>query len=163
MSLEKFARERLMRDLPGFRKNGLKHWLRVIDRVKFLEGMCDGNLGFIPDGTRLRRQPPHNKEYLVQDEWDKWDITLELWEIEDTWKITEAKMGSIQMMAHDLFDMSTVFTEIWICNRYGTGKEKIWDIRDEIDGGGKMDFHEPSEWMSDGEWISETRQLQPAH
>jgi hypothetical protein len=163
MSLEKFARERLMRDLPGFRKNGLKHWLKYLDKEYYLEGMAERNdLGFVPDGTRLRRQPPHNPDYKVLVPLDAYDVTLELWEIEDTSKIGEVKMLSIQRMAHDLFDMTAVFTEIWVTNRYGTSREKVWDVRDEIDGGGKMDFHEPCEWLCDGEWIADaaaSRQL----
>jgi hypothetical protein len=86
---------------------------------------------------------------------DAYDVTLELWEIEDTNKVGEVKMESIRRMAHDLFDMTAVFTELWISNRYGTGREKVWDVRDEIDDGGKMDFHEPCEWAQDGGWVTD--------
>jgi hypothetical protein len=157
MSLEKFAREKLMRDLPGFRKNGLRHWIKVIDKEHWLEGMVEeNNHGFVPDGTRLRRQPPHNPDYQVLTPLDAYDVTLELWEIEDTSKIGEVKMENIRRMAHELFDMSAVFTELWVTNRYGNQREKVWDIRDEIDGGGKMDFHEPCEWMTDDEWVTDS-------
>lgn len=158
MNFEAFAREKLIRDLPGFRKNGLKHWLGVINKVHWLEGIDKGSPGFIPDGTRLRRQPPHNDKYIAQDEWDKWDITLELWEIEDTSKINVVKMERIQGMAHGLFDMANVFTEIWVCTRYGTRQEKVWDVRDEL-GPGEWRYHEPHEWMQGDEWVMGSKQF----
>jgi len=115
----------------------------------------ESTYGFIPDGTRLRRQPPHNPNYEILTPLDAYDVTLELWEIEDTSKVGEVKMNNIQLMAIELFDIAFVFTELWITNRYGTSREKVWDVRDEIDGGGKMDFHEPCEWLCDGEWIAD--------
>ena len=163
MSLEKFARERLTRDLPGFRKNGLKYWLKQIEKEHYLEGLADGNhIGFIPDGTRLRRQPPHNPEYKILRPMDAFDVTLEIWEIEDTSKIREVKMENIRLMAHELFDMSSVLTELWVTNRYGTRREKVWDVRDELDSEGWR-YHGPHEWMQGDEWVMDSKQLQPTN
>jgi hypothetical protein len=163
MSLEKFARERLIRDLPGFRKNGLKHWLKQIEKEYCLEGLADGNhIGFIPDGTRLRRQPPHNPEYKILRPMDAFDVTLEIWEIEDTSKIGEVKMKNIRLMAHELFDMSSVLTELWVTNRYGNRREKVWDVRDELDSE-EWRYHGPHEWMQGDEWVMDSKQLQPTH
>ena len=147
MSLEKHAGERLAKDLVGFRKNGLPFWLRHLAREHYLQGMeRERGLGFVPDGTRLRRQPAFNPEC------EPWDVTLELWEIEDTNPLTEEKLRAISMFANDLYDMSFVFTELWVCDRYGLNHRKVYDVRDDIAGGGEMCDAQPHEWLCDGTW-----------
>jgi hypothetical protein len=147
MSLEKHAQRRLSKDLIGFRANGLRFWLRHLAEEHDLEDMekMRGH-GFVPDGTRLRRQPADNPDC------EPWDVTLELWEIEDTNLLTSEKLRAISMFANDLFDLSFVFTELWVCDRYGLTRRKIYDVREDIDGGDTMRDLHPHEWYCDGVW-----------
>jgi hypothetical protein len=151
MSLEKFARERLMRDLPGFRKNGLNYWLKHINKDHCLEGMAESkNHGFVPDGTRFR------KDVGAFDPNDPTQcFTLELWEIEDTWKLTAEKLDRIERLAHNLFDLAWIFTEVWVCNRYGSGREKVYDVRTQVLPPGAQATDPPYEWLQGGEWVTD--------
>jgi hypothetical protein len=151
MSLEAFARERLQRELIGFRKNGLKHWLRHIARERDMDEMEKATFRFIPDGTRLRRQPAFNPRC------EPWDVTLELWEIEDTSKLTMDKLGAMFVFAHDLFDVSSTFTEVWVCDRYGLNRQRVFDVREYLAGGDKMTDRHPQEWWCDDGWKKDPR------
>jgi hypothetical protein len=147
---EDFARQRLQKDLPGFRKNGLRFFVHWISRQNegWLEGMESSEHGFVPDGTRLRRQPAFNPAC------GPWDMTLELWEVEDTCPITREKLRAIRVFANDLFDLSEYFTELWVCDRYGLNRRKIYGVRDDIEGGDIPDA-EPHEWWIDDTWVRE--------
>lgn len=148
MSIEDLARERLQADLVAFRKNGLRFFVRwIAEEHGGLEGMEESHHGFVPDGTRLRRQPAFNPAC------EPWDMTLELWEIEDTCPLTREKLRAIHIFANDLFDLSFYFTELWVCDRYGLSRRKIYDVREDIDGGAEMRDTQPHEWWSDGKWL----------
>jgi len=153
MSIERLAQERLIRQLVGYRKHGLNFWLRHIAETHGgLEGMEEQRShGFVPDGTRLRRQPAFNPDC------EPWDTTLELWEIEDSHLLSEIKLHNIGLFANDLFDLSFFFTELWVCDRYGLNHRKVYDVRDDIAGGEKMAGAKPHECFCDGEWRSKPK------
>ncbi len=146
MSAHKFAQERLKRELVGYRESGLKFWLKhIAANISDIEEMEKTSPGFIPAGTRLRRQPAFNPKC------EPWDTTLEVWDIEGSAAKTDDRLEAIQLFAHDLFDLSHVFTELWVCDRYGTNRRKVYDVRDDINGPPVPDAH-PHEWFCDGAW-----------
>jgi hypothetical protein len=146
MSLKEFAQDRLKRELVGYQEHGLKAWLKhIASNIHDIEGMEDSSQGFIPSGTRLRRQPAYNPELAP------WDFTLELWVIEGSSPKSGDRLRIIQMFANDLFDLSEVFTELWMSDSYGTSRRKIYDVRDDIAGDDMLDAS-PHEWLCDGVW-----------
>jgi hypothetical protein len=146
MALNEFAQERLKLELVGYRKNGLQFWLKHLASVMDgIEEMEHEDQGFIPAGTRLRRQPACNPEC------EPWDITLELWDIDGAAPKSDKRLRTIQMFANDLFDLSFVFTEWWVCDSYGTNRRKVYDVRDDITGPPMPDA-QPHEWFCDGVW-----------
>src|SRR5216117_3746626 len=84
MGLEEFAFDNLKKHHPNIRKNGLRACLREIEADEML--MSGDSLGFIPDATEV-----------VGD-------TLFIYEIEDTNKLTEAKLDAIRKFGHELID-----------------------------------------------------------
>ena len=153
MSFEGFAQDRLQKDLIGYRKNGLTVFLRCIvaDRPE-LEGLEFEAPHFIPDGTRLRRQPAFNPRI------EPWDMTVELWEIKDTCPLTAEKLESVRHLARDLYDNASVFTELWICDRYGLSRRKVYDVRDHIDSGVSMPDARLHEFRTGAEWVRAMQQ-----
>jgi len=143
MSLEGYARGRLFRDLVGFHKNGLRDMLKTLAMSHELDGMEGGRLYFVPDGTRLRRQVVDG-DYLT---------TLELWEIEDTSSVSLKKLKRIMLFAFELFDLSDVFTELWVCDRYGLSRRNVYDFRDYWDYDYVVDGTK-CEWFLEGEWMN---------
>lgn len=146
MALNEFAQERLKGELVGYRKNGLQFWLKHFASVMDgIEEMEHEDQGFIPSGTRLRRQPACNPNV------DQWDTTLELWDIEGTSRESGHRLDAIRIFANDLFDIAEVFTELWVCDSYGTNRRKVYDVRDDISGPPMPDA-QPHEWFCDGAW-----------
>ena len=125
MGLEKFAFDNLKKRHPNIRKNGLRACLREIEAYEMLEG---GSFGFIPDGTEI-----------VGD-------TIFIYEIEDTSKLTEAKLSNIQLFGHDLYDTAGHYTILVVVDRYGLDEKQVLTVKDEI-----MWTYTPT-----GEWLSET-------
>ena len=82
---------------------------------------------------------------------------LNYWEIEDSHLLSEIKLHNIGLFANDLFDLSFIFTELWVCDRYGLNHRKVYDVRDDIAGGEKMTDAQPHEWFCDGEWRSNAK------
>lgn len=148
MTARDFAQDRLKRELVGYREHGLNFWIKhIASTVEGLEGMEDKTShGFIPAGTRLRRQPAYNPQL------EPWDFTLELWDIEGPSGPSGERLRAIEMFANDLFDLSHVFTELWVCDSYGTNRRKVYDVREDIDGGAPMPDAHPHEWLSEGTW-----------
>lgn len=145
--MNSFAQQRLDRELVGYREHGLPFRLKhIASEIHDLEGMEKGSIGFIPSGTRLRRQPAFNSEI------NPWDITLELWEIEGISRNSGDRFKAIRLFAKDLFDIAEVFTELWVCDSYGTNRRKVYDVREDIDGGDMMSDAHPNEWLCDGVW-----------
>lgn len=146
MALTNFAQDQLKRELVGYHEHGLKAWLmHIASNIHDLEGMENSSQGFIPSGTRLRRQPAYNPKL------GQWDFTLELWDIEGSSPKSGDRLRIIQMFAHDLFDLSIVFTELWISDSYGTNRRKVYDVRNDI-AGDDMPDAPPYEWLCDGMW-----------
>jgi hypothetical protein len=146
MALNEFAQKRLKGELVGYHKNGLQFWLKhIATNIDDLEGMEETSQGFIPAGSRLRRQPACNPECEL------WDVTLELWDIEGATGKIDQRLDAIRLFANNLFDLSEVFTELWICDRYGTNRRKVYDVRDELSGGPMPDT-QPHEWLCDDAW-----------
>jgi hypothetical protein len=146
MIANEFAQDRLKRELVGYRKNGLQFALKQLTSiVGDLEEMEKADHGFIPSGTRLRRQPAFNPKI------EPWDTTLELWDIEGAAPKKGERLRLIQLFANDLFDIASVFTELWICDGYGTNRRKVYDVRDDITDGNIRSVG-PEQWFCDGAW-----------
>jgi len=145
--MKDFAQDRLKSELTGYREHGLTAWLRHIARnIHDLEGKEEKAPRFIPSGTRLRRQPAYNPQL------EPWDLTLELWDIDGSGSPNTERLRAIQMFANDLFDLSNIFTELWVCDGYGTNRRKVYDVREDIDGGLPLPDAHPHEWLCDGTW-----------
>lgn len=145
--MKDFAQDRLKIELTGYREHGLNDWLNHIAlHIHDLEGMETKAPEFVPSGTRLRRQPAYNPQL------EPWDLTLEIWDIEGTKAPRIERLRAIQMLANDLFDLSGIFTEMWVCDGYGTNRRKVYDVRDDIDGGAPIPDAHPHEWFCDGTW-----------
>ena len=119
MGLEKFAFDNLKKRHPNVRKNGLRACLREMEAHEMLGG---GSFGFIPDATEV-----------IGD-------TLFIYEIEDTSKLTEAKLKTIQLFGHDLYDTAGYYTVLVVADRYGLDERRVWTVKDEI-----VWTHTPSE------------------
>lgn len=148
MTMKDFAQNRLKLELVGYHQHGLNFWINhIASSVEGLEGMEDkSSHGFIPSGTRLRRQPAYNPKA------GPWDVTLELWDIEEIGPKNSERLRTIHMFANCLFDLSSVFTELWVCDSYGTNRRKVYDVREDIDGGIPMPDAHPHEWLAEGIW-----------
>ena len=112
--MEQFAFDALSRIMPDIRKHGLSAVLKELG----IQNECGDAFrvrGFIPDGVRVRTAPR--------------ETTIELWEIEDTNKITGSKMSAIELFAMELFDLSGVFVEVHIADRYGRPDGIVYDSR----------------------------------
>lgn len=149
--IELFAITRLIATKPGMQKNGLQKLVKMIPSIKGEKHFENLKVDFIPDGTRLRRQPAFNPDY------EPYDITLEIWEIEDSHQLNEEKMLQIAMFAQDLFDVHEFFTEVFVCDRYGMGERKVFDVRNNIVGMDETIDANPKEYYVDGEWVSSIR------
>jgi hypothetical protein len=132
MSLESFAFEKLKSRHRNLVKNGLKRVLRIIDEtMEPAESVSDYASGFVPDATV----------------WDEANRTISLFEIEDSSKINAVKLRAIKRFAHDLYDLTECYTQLWVVDRWGMTEMKVWQMKDEI-----MWTYEPTdEWLSESE------------
>jgi hypothetical protein len=128
MSIEEIAFRNLQKDMPDLRKSGLRKTLR-----EALRWLCDNNLNckdywgdwrdmlenmkisFVPDATKWRKViTPHGDITVV----------IELWEIEDTSKITKDKFDCIQMFALNWDNYAAIDPsfELWVTDRWGNNR-----------------------------------------
>jgi len=124
-TIERIAFDRLAKAVPNLRKNGLSktinealHWVAETDDV-FLEDALDYcTPTFVPDGTRLRKC-----KYV---ECGSRAPIIEIWEIEDTSKITSDKMDKIEKWWFNNFEGRLPFFELWVTDRWGNNRNKVW-------------------------------------
>lgn len=114
MSFEPFALANIQKRHPAVQKQGFRHLLDELD-VTSMSGV-DCRPGFFPDGF----------------DYDKQKQTLTLYEIEDTWPLTEEKLHKIQIFAHDLYDVLEIETTIISTDRYGVNETRVWGIEDDL-------------------------------
>lgn len=127
--IEDIAFANLQRDMPDIRKNKLKQ--TIWDSVRWAEGFGgeeDFPLTkpwFVPDATRFRKccfdDRPQEKRPVV-----------EMWEIEDTSRITGEKWDKIMCWWEQNLDGEEIpFFEIWVTDRWGNNRNMVWaDWRD---------------------------------
>jgi len=147
-TIEQIAFENLKRTFPDLVKNNLKKTIR--NAMEWVAGDIDyfdsewSAPGFIPDATRFR------KHLLTRDvngeKYHERIAVVEIWEIEDTSKITSHKMHVIQDWWFREFDPRDYpFFELWTTDRWGNNRNMIWaDWRDAYDRN-SSDFHAYSE------------------
>lgn len=136
-TIEQIAFENLKKTYPDLVKNNLKKTTR--DAMEWVGGPNDyfdlewSSPGFIPDATRQRN-------HLLQRDVDgekhyERIAVVEIWEIEDTSKITSRKMQVIQDWWFREFDPRDYpFFELWTTDRWGNNRNMIWaDWRDVYD------------------------------
>ena len=130
--------------IPGLQRKGLKRILHHIAQRRCIDGMeKNRNIGFVPDATRFVRQPgaPGTR--------DEWDETIELWEIENTQRVSQDKFLKIQMFANDIFDLAGIFTEIHVLDAVRGSQRKAYDSRDDV-----LADHNaaPKQWLDGDDW-----------
>ena len=136
-TIEQIAFENLKKTYPDLVKNNLKKTTR--DAMEWVGGPNDyfdlewTAPRFIPDATRLRK---HLWQRDVDGEKHYERIAVvEIWEIEDTSKITSRKMEVIQDWWFYAFDpRGYPLFELWTTDRWGNNRNMIWaDWRDAYD------------------------------
>lgn len=123
MSFESFALQNIQKRHPAVQKRGFRDLLNKLD-AEFSNIDC--RPGFFPDGY----------------DYDEQKQTLTLYEIEDTWPLTEEKLGKVRLFAHDLYDASEIETTVVSTDRYGVNETVVWAISQELPGAREDTFLE---------------------
>ena len=124
-TIEKMAFDRLAKSIPDLRKNGLRktinealHWAAETDDVCLIDALEYRTPNFVPDGTRLKK--------CKYAECGRRAPIIEMWEIEDTSKITSEKMDKIKTWWFNNFEGYLPFFELWVTDRWGNNRHKVW-------------------------------------
>jgi hypothetical protein len=144
-SLEGLALTRLESRIPGLKRHSV---LNTLLSIKYLEediewwsevfkGMIIEN-NFIPDASR----------FVTETE------TLQLFEVEDSSKITFEKLNRIIHFSDVLYEYTAYWTELYSADRYGIHATLIWSSR--------ADAHAPSS-KEKFERVKELAKLDPIH
>jgi hypothetical protein len=112
---EERAFNALKRRKKGLRRD-FRKWLRHLPMFELWEDRT----AFIPDG------------FTFTPETDSEHPRIDIYEIEDTSRITKQKLKTILKFGHDVYDTAGITTRLWSVNRYGTGETLLWDVGDEI-------------------------------
>ena len=127
-TIEKMAFDNIAKSIPNLRKNGLKKtineaiaWANETAEIEELVVKDPHEYWtppFVPDGSRLRKM-----RYAKCG--GRCPI-VEMWEIEDTSKITSEKMDKITNWWFNNFEGELPFFELWVTDRWGNNKNKVW-------------------------------------
>lgn len=139
--IEDIAFQNLRRDMPDLRKNKLRQ--TIWDAVAWGIGSDDledaprlTKPDFVPDATRFR------KCCLADDPTEKRPI-VEMWEIEDTSRITGEKWDKIMCWWELNLDGEEIpLFEIWVTDRWGNNRNMVWADWRDVYGDGAESFIE---------------------
>lgn len=112
--LEQLAFDRLKRNHPNIRMHGLRGL--VASLIDHEEDFCVPK--FIPDAC----------EFVEDGRW------INLYEIEDTSKLTERKLNNIKNWSDEMYSINEISVRIIVTDRYGMNECAIWSIDDIIWG-----------------------------
>ena len=119
------AFQKLIKSMPDLRKNGLRktinealHWASEENDVDLIDALEYQTPSFVPDGTRLKK--------CRYAECGRRAPIVEMWEIEDTSKITTEKMHKIEVWWLNNFEGYLPFFELWVTDRWGNNRNKVW-------------------------------------
>lgn len=146
MSLEQWAFNNLAKDLPGLRKCGLKP--TIYEAMKWASGGYDEEYldecywmrpNFVPDATRWRK-------CALGHALDRHTPCVELWEIEDSNKLTKEKLEAIDSWFFLVWDgcMHPQF-ELWVCDRWGNSRFRVISTAEDHYGMSLVDLCEVKE------------------
>ena len=132
--IERMAFEKLLKTMPDLKRSGLRKTIE--DAVIWGydgsddfddETMSFGKPPFVPDATRFRK--------MMRDDGSKREPIVEIWEIEDTSKVTHEKMEKIIEWWNWYFDGADIpFFELWTTDRWGNNRNKVWSDYEDIYG-----------------------------
>jgi hypothetical protein len=130
-TIEKMAFDKLVKIMPDLKRSSLK--TTICDAIKWGYGDSDyfddellrfGKPPFVPDATRFRK--------MMREGGSKREPIVEIWEIEDSSKITHEKMDRIfTWWAHNFDGAEIPFFELWTTDRWGNNRNKVWCDYDE--------------------------------
>jgi hypothetical protein len=146
MSLEQWAYSNLAKDLPGLRQFGLKptiydaiSWADPNYTKEYLDEYVWARPSFVPDATRWRKCVfSHAQQHKTP--------CVELWEIEDSNKVSKKKLEAIESWFFRIWDgeMYPQF-ELWVCDRWGNARFRVISTAEDHYGVSLVDFCEAKE------------------
>jgi len=134
-TIEKMAFDKLVKLMPDMKRSGLRKCIDSAIRWGyenddyFSEELLHYEIPtFIPDATRFRK-------CARLDRPEKRQPIVEIWEIEDTSKITHEKMDRIFTWWINNFDGAAIpFFELWVTDRWGNNRNKVWSDYEDVYG-----------------------------
>jgi len=133
-TIEKMAFDKLVRIMPDLKRSGLRKCIDSAIRWGyenddyFSEELLHYQIPtFVPDATRFRK--------MMRQDGSKREPIVEIWEIEDSSKITHEKMDRIFTWWANNFDGAEIpFFELWVTDRWGNNRNKVWSDYEDVYG-----------------------------
>lgn len=133
-TIERMAFNKLATIMPDLKRSGLRSTIEAAIRWGHdEENYFDDELlafekpPFIPDATRFRK--------MIRSGGSKREPIVEIWEIEDSSKITHDKMEKMLEWWSHCFDGAAIpFFELWTTDRWGNNRNKVWSDYEDIYG-----------------------------
>ncbi len=141
--MEQWAFNNLARDLPGLCKSGLKPTIyNAMSWVNYSQETVDEwwvRPNFVPDATRWRK-------CVFQHAQDRMTPCVELWEIEDSNKLTKKKLEDIERWMFLTWDgCMHPQLELWVCDRWGNSRFRVISTAEDHYGISLVDLCEARE------------------
>ena len=133
-TIERMAFDRLSKIMPDLKRSSLRKTIE--ESIKWGYDGSDyyddellrfGKPPFVPDATRFRK--------MMRDDGSKREPIVEIWEIEDSSKVTSEKMYKIVEWWSWYFDGAEIpFFELWTTDRWGNNRNKVWSDYEDVYG-----------------------------
>ena len=134
-TIEKMAFDKLVKIMPDLKRSSLRSTIESAIKWGYENNdyYSDELLNFekptfVPDATRF-------KKTVRIDNPEQREPIIEIWEIEDSSKITHEKMDNILGWWMDNFDGAAIpFFELWVTDRWGNNRNKVWSDYEDVYG-----------------------------